>query len=299
MWGLSLVAASGGHSSSPCAGLSLSRPLLLRSTSSRHAGSVVVAYGPSCPAACGIFPDQGSNPCPLHWQADSQPPRHQGSPKESFIFLRKHLSCESLEQTTLNKKTPVICLFLFSFSFLLFLFSFLLLYMFSICVIFFLLFPLTSSFSSFVSLFPPVSSFLSHHLFLFPLPLSLPFAARFFAPKFLWLCDLGPPGNWEVPLEMKRLHKRLVGTGKESMCITFKFSKLECYTAIKNDGPENDEMGWKQLICYIEMKNSGCKVVCAAWLQLCLKSSLNLCRGKAWKEIHQKVDSHLFQVGRL
>ena len=27
-----------------------------------------------------IFPDQGSNPCPLHWQADSQPLRHQGSP---------------------------------------------------------------------------------------------------------------------------------------------------------------------------------------------------------------------------
>ena len=22
-------------------------------------------------AACGIFPDRGSNPCPLHWQADS------------------------------------------------------------------------------------------------------------------------------------------------------------------------------------------------------------------------------------
>ena len=22
-------------------------------------------------AACGIFPDQGSNPCPLHWQAVS------------------------------------------------------------------------------------------------------------------------------------------------------------------------------------------------------------------------------------
>ena len=39
-----------------------------------------VAHGPSCSAACGIFPDQGSNPCPLHWQADSQPLRHQGSP---------------------------------------------------------------------------------------------------------------------------------------------------------------------------------------------------------------------------
>ena len=78
--GLSLVAASGGHSSSRCAGLSLSRPLLLRSTGSRCAGSVVVAHGPSCSAECGIFPDQGSNPCPLHWQAASQPLRHQGSP---------------------------------------------------------------------------------------------------------------------------------------------------------------------------------------------------------------------------
>ena len=33
--------------------------------------SVVVAHGLTCSAACGIFPDQGSNPCPLHWQADS------------------------------------------------------------------------------------------------------------------------------------------------------------------------------------------------------------------------------------
>ena len=82
--GLSLVVASGGHSSSRCAGLSPSRPLLLRSTGSRHAGSVVVAHGPSRSAACGIFPDQGLNPCPLHWQADSQPLRHQGSPP--FFF---------------------------------------------------------------------------------------------------------------------------------------------------------------------------------------------------------------------
>ena len=34
-------------------------------------GSVVVAHRYSCAAACGIFPDQGPNPCPLHWQADS------------------------------------------------------------------------------------------------------------------------------------------------------------------------------------------------------------------------------------
>ena len=84
--GLSPFAASGGHSSSRCASLSLSRPLLLRSTGSRCAGSVVVAHGPSCSAACGILPDQGSYLCPLNWQADSQPLRHQGSPWSQFYF---------------------------------------------------------------------------------------------------------------------------------------------------------------------------------------------------------------------
>ena len=83
--GLPPVAASGGHSSSRCAGLSPSRPLLLRSTSSRRAGSATVAHGPSCSAACGTLPDQGSNPCALHWQADSQPLRHQGSPRVPFL----------------------------------------------------------------------------------------------------------------------------------------------------------------------------------------------------------------------
>ena len=82
---LSPVAASGVHSSSRCAGLLSSRPLLLRSTGSRRAGSAIVAHGPSCSEACGIFPDQGSNPCPLHWQADSQPLRHQGSPLRPFL----------------------------------------------------------------------------------------------------------------------------------------------------------------------------------------------------------------------
>ena len=84
----SSLAASGGHSSSRCAGLSLSWPLLLRSTGSRRTGSVVVAHGPSCSAACGILPDQGLNLCPLHWQADSQPLCHQGSPIFNlFLFL--------------------------------------------------------------------------------------------------------------------------------------------------------------------------------------------------------------------
>ena len=36
--------------------------------------------GLSCSTAYGIFPEKGSNPCPMHWQVDSYPPHHQGSP---------------------------------------------------------------------------------------------------------------------------------------------------------------------------------------------------------------------------
>ena len=35
------------------------------------AGSVAVVHGLTCSAACGIFPDQGLDLCPLHWQVDS------------------------------------------------------------------------------------------------------------------------------------------------------------------------------------------------------------------------------------
>ena len=87
------AAASGGHSSSRCTGLSPLQPLLLWSTGSRHAGSAAVAHGPSCSAACGILPDQGSNPCPLHWQAGSQPLRHQGSPTLFFFFFFNLFIC--------------------------------------------------------------------------------------------------------------------------------------------------------------------------------------------------------------
>ena len=105
--GPSPVAASGGHSSSRCAGLSLLQPPLLRSTGSRRAGSVIVAHGPSCSAACGILPDQGSNPCPLHWQADSQPLRHQGSPSDasmlSYLFLRNSYESKSQQISLFSK----------------------------------------------------------------------------------------------------------------------------------------------------------------------------------------------------
>ena len=38
-----------------------------RSCGSQVTGSVVVVHGLSCSAACGIFLDQGWNPCLLHW----------------------------------------------------------------------------------------------------------------------------------------------------------------------------------------------------------------------------------------
>ena len=53
----------------------------------------------------GIFPTQGSNPCLLHWQADSLPLSHQGSP-QIIIFLWK--SVNSLEKDTLRMyKQPI------------------------------------------------------------------------------------------------------------------------------------------------------------------------------------------------
>ena len=84
--GLSLVAASRGYFLLGCVGFLLLWLVLLRSTGSRRTGSVVVAHGPSCSAACGILPDQGSNPCPLNCQADSQPLCHQGSPGGGILI---------------------------------------------------------------------------------------------------------------------------------------------------------------------------------------------------------------------
>ena len=53
----------------------------------QSAASVIVAHELSCSAACGTFLDQGSNPCPLHWQAGSQPLHHQGSPLTFYKVL--------------------------------------------------------------------------------------------------------------------------------------------------------------------------------------------------------------------
>ena len=51
-----------------------------------------MGHGLSCSAACGIFPHQGSNPHLLHWQADSLPLSHQGSPTACFLTAPPHCS---------------------------------------------------------------------------------------------------------------------------------------------------------------------------------------------------------------
>ena len=48
-------------------------------------GSMIVAPGHSYSSACGIFLDQGSNLYLLHWQVDSLPLSHQGSPEKKFL----------------------------------------------------------------------------------------------------------------------------------------------------------------------------------------------------------------------
>ena len=85
MHGLSLVVVDEGYSSLQHVGFSLWQLLLLQSTAARHTGSVVapsrpwsadsvvVAHKLTC-STCGILLDEGSNPCLLHWQADSHPP---------------------------------------------------------------------------------------------------------------------------------------------------------------------------------------------------------------------------------
>ena len=66
--------AQASHSSAFCC-----RAAALGCVGSNSCGSRLRSYGAR--AACGIFPDKGLNPCPVHWQVDPYPLCHQGSPQ--------------------------------------------------------------------------------------------------------------------------------------------------------------------------------------------------------------------------
>ena len=122
-----------------CLGLSLWWLLSLWSTASlavalrfsscgtravERVGSVAVAHRLSCLEACGIFPDQGSNQCLLHWQVDSEPQDHQGSP-ETFSHINhvgvvppafyvlvslsvRPVNCMLLEDSTVSQSSSIL-----------------------------------------------------------------------------------------------------------------------------------------------------------------------------------------------
>ena len=86
--GFSLVEANGGYCLVAVSRLGIGAASLLQSTVAvvcglqqlRHAASTDVVHELSCSNARGTFPDQGSNLCLLHWQANSSPLSHHGSP---------------------------------------------------------------------------------------------------------------------------------------------------------------------------------------------------------------------------
>ena len=49
-------------------------------------GSAVVAHWLSCPVACGLFLDEDSKLCPLHWQVDSLPLDPPGKSWIAFFY---------------------------------------------------------------------------------------------------------------------------------------------------------------------------------------------------------------------
>ena len=85
------LVSSCGMQVSHCSGFSM-----------QSGGSGVVVLGLSCCTACGIFLDQGSSPCPLDWQVDSQPLNHQGILR-TFLFNNtcyNYILLQSIKKTT-------------------------------------------------------------------------------------------------------------------------------------------------------------------------------------------------------
>ena len=93
-----------------CTSFSLQWLLFLWSTGSRErrsvvaapglwsTGSVVVLLGLSRSIACGIFLDQGLNPCLLYCQVDSLPLSHQGSPSPPNFWDKYFYAFQSSEK---------------------------------------------------------------------------------------------------------------------------------------------------------------------------------------------------------
>lgn len=246
---------------------------------------------------------------PLSLPSSSASP-HLSLPPPTFLFPRfLLLSClPSPPQTSSSSSSPTSSSSNFLFLLLLpassayfpspcFFCSSLLLFRF---LLLFLLFHI-SSILYFFSFFLLFLLFLSS-LFLSPsvlfqpfsFPLLHPFQEDFYAPIHLWLCDVESPGKLRCLPGNERQYKWLPEARKESTHATSKFSKWECYVAIKN-GPENYEMGQMILpeIYFLhlnkesKMQNFMCSITLVTTLHII--TSQNLCRGEAQKEIQSCV----------
>ena len=74
----------GGYSLVAVHGLLTAAASLIAEHGLQGTGSMAAALELSCSAAREILPDQGSNLCLLHWQADSLRVSHQGGPIPLF-----------------------------------------------------------------------------------------------------------------------------------------------------------------------------------------------------------------------
>ena len=55
-----------------------------------------MAHGLRCSKARGIFPNQGLNPCPLHWQVNCYPLCYQRSPDISYFLIHFKVGCRTI-----------------------------------------------------------------------------------------------------------------------------------------------------------------------------------------------------------
>ena len=72
-----------------------------------------MAHGLSCPAACGIFPDQESNSCLLHWQVDSLPLSHHEALEciffpSIFFFFSFSVGCMPWQLLAISRREILV-----------------------------------------------------------------------------------------------------------------------------------------------------------------------------------------------
>ena len=81
---LSVVVVNGGDSLVVVCGFLIALTSLVAGHRLQNVCSAVAAQGLSCYMACQVFLNQGPNLHLLHWQVDSLPLIHQGSPRENL-----------------------------------------------------------------------------------------------------------------------------------------------------------------------------------------------------------------------